>query len=261
MAMALERLLIVANRIDVSTDFGFDDMGSTVLAGYLTSSKPQRSSRAFAGGKTYAVVGAGSTGANIDLVIRDSSGNVVAADQAEDGNPTVTFTPPADDNYSIELSLVGQEEEFGAVVVMQDGGLRIDAETLQAVFQRMLDAGTFASGKVVEMGFPNGLVFQETEWAVQGTVLYPGEAIRQTGIRLKSNSAVFAAVSHEESFNIDLEVIDAQTNQTWADHEPDSNPIVIVDQPNPGTTYDLRVIYGQGEGGTLATSLIMQLSD
>jgi hypothetical protein len=261
MAMALERLLIMATRVNVSTDFGFDDKGSTVMAGFLTTAHPQKSSRPFEAGKTYAVIGAGSTEANVDIIVRDSAGNVVAADTEPDGNPTVTFTPAATDNYSIEMQVVGQEEEFGAVVVMQQGGLRVEAEILQAVFQRLLDAGAFASAKVQEMGFPNGLVFHESDWAVQGTILYAGEAIRQRGIRLGGNSAVFAAVSHEESLNIDLEVIDAGTGQSWADNEPDSNPIVIVDTPDPNTTYDLRVIYGAGETPTLATSLILTLSD
>jgi hypothetical protein len=261
MGAALERLLIMALRVNLTTDFGFDDKGSTVMAGFLTNERPQRSSRPFEQGKTYAVIGAGSTGANVDINVYDSSGNLIASDTAEDGNPTVTFTPAVTDNYSIELSLVGQAEEFGAIVVMQDGGLRIEAEILQAVFQRLLDAGAFASAKVQEMGFPNGLVFHEGDWAVQGTILYAGEAIRQRGIKLGTNSAVFAAVSHDESLNIDLEVIDASSGQSWADTEPDSNPIVIVDQPNPNTTYDLRVIYGQGDSATLATSLILKLSD
>lgn len=261
MAMALERLLIMAARVDVSTDFGFDDKGSTVMAGFLTSSHSQKSSRPFEAGKTYAVIGAGATGANVDIIVRDSAGNVVASDIEPDGNPTVTFTPAASDNYSIEMMVVGQNEEFGAIVIMQDGGLPVEAEILQKVFQRLLDAGAFASAKVQEMGFPNGLVFHESDWAVQGTILYAGEAIRQRGIRLGSNSAVFAAVSHDESLNIDLEVIDAGNGQSWADNQPDSNPIVIVDKPDPNTTYDLRVIYGQGDSATLATSLIMRLSD
>jgi hypothetical protein len=251
----------MATRVNVSTDFGFDDKGSTVMAGFLTTSHSQKSSRPFEAGKTYAVIGASSTEANVDLIVRDSAGNVVAADTEPDGNPTVTFTPTANDNYSIEMTVVGQAEEFGAVVVMQQGGLRVEAEILQAVFQRLLDAGAFASAKVQEMGFPNGLVFHESDWAVQGTILYAGEAIRQRGIRLGTHSTVFAAVSHEESLNIDLEVIDAGSGQSWADSEPDSNPIVILDTPDPNTSYDLRVIYGQGDSATLATSLILRLSD
>ncbi|PRQ06280.1 emp24/gp25L/p24 family protein [Enhygromyxa salina] len=261
MAMALERLLLMATRVDNTTDFGFDDKGSTVAAGFLRPEHPQQFTRVFEAGKTYAVIGAGSTEANIDIVIKDPGGNVIAADTEADGTPAVTFTAPTEGNYKIELSVVNQAEEFGAIVIMQDGGLPIPAETLQMVFQRLLDSGAFASGKVQELGFQNGLVFHEDDWALQGTVLYPGEAIRQTGITLGGNSAVFAAVSHEESFNIDLEVINANTGETAVDHEPDSNPIVIVDSPDPNTSYDLRVIYGQGDSATLATSLILIVSD
>ncbi|KIG13544.1 hypothetical protein DB30_07992 [Enhygromyxa salina] len=261
MAMALERLLLMATRVDNTTDFGFDDKGSTVVAGFLRPEHPQHFTRVFEAGKTYAVIGAGATEANIDVVVKDPSGNVIAADTEADGTPAVTFTAPTEGSYRIELSVVNQAEEFGALVIMQEGGLQIEAETLQKVFQRLLDSGAFASGKVQELGFPNGLVFHETDWALQGTVLYPDEAIRQTGITLGGNSAVFVAVSHEESFNIDLEVINANTGETSVDHEPDSNPIVIVDSPDPNTSYDLRVIYGQGDSATLATSLILVISD
>ena len=143
--------------------------------------------------------------------------------------------------------------------------LQIAAPILQKVFQRLLDAGSFASNQVIKAGFAGGLVFHPNDWAVQGTILYSGEAIRQRGINFDDSgrSAVFAAVSHEDDLNIDLEVIDARTNQTFSDYEPDSNPIVIVDAPDPNTTYDLRVIYPKVEGapGTLATALILVVGD
>jgi hypothetical protein len=261
MAAALERLLIVASRVNMTTDFGFDDQGSTVVAGFLRQGKPQTLRRTLEAGKNYAIVGAGSTEANIDIAIYDSQGRMVAQDAELDSNPTLVFKPPTTDNYAVELSVVNQAEEFGALVVMTEGGLRIEAPILQSVFQRLLNAGEFASGKVQELGFQNGLIFHENDWAVQGTVLYPGEAIRQRGISLAANSAVFAAVAHADEYNIDLEVIDTVAGNSWSDTEPDSNPVVIVDQPDPNSSYDFRVMYGEGEGATLATSLILKLSD
>ncbi|MFO7565008.1 MAG: hypothetical protein R6X02_20350 [Enhygromyxa sp.] len=261
MATALERLLVVASRVNMTTNYGFDDQGSTVVAGFLRQGKPQYFTRPLEAGKSYALFAAGSTVANIDLHVFDSRGTLVAADTEADGNPAVSFTPQATDNYRIELSVVNQAEEFGALVVMQEGGLRIESPILQHVFQRLLDSGAFASAKVQEMGFPNGLVFHENDWALQGVVLYPGEAIRQRGISLDANSAVFAAVSHDDSLNIDLEVIDANTGHSQADTAPDSNPMVIIDKPNPSSTYDVRLIYGAGASPTLATSLILKLSD
>jgi hypothetical protein len=262
MAIALERLLIVASRVNMTTNFGFDDQGSTVVAGFLRQDRPQFFTRPLEAGKVYAIFGAGATGeGNIDLHVYDSSNNLVAADTELDGNPAVSFAPSVTDNYRVELSIVNQNEEFGALVVMTEGGLRIEAPILQSVFQRLLDSGAFASAKVQELGFPNGLVFHENDWAVQGVILYPGEAIRQRGVRLDANSAVFSAVSHEESFNIDLEVTDTVSGQQWTDFEPDGNPLVIIDNPNTGSDYDVRVIYGAGESATLATSLILKLSD
>ncbi len=261
MAAALERLLIVASRVDMTTNFGFDDQGSTVFAGFLRAGHPQSTSRPLEAGRNYLIFAAGSTEANIDLMIYDARGQLVAGDNAPDGAPALNFVPSATDNYRIELSVVDQPEEFGALVVMADGGLKVDAPILQGVFQRLLDSGQFASAKVQELGFPNGLIFHENDWSVQGVILYPGEAIRQRGIRLEPSSAVFAAVSHEPSINIDLEVVDAGSGQSWADTGPDGNPLVIVDAPNPNSSYDLRVIYGAGAAPTLATSLILKLSN
>jgi hypothetical protein len=261
MAAALERLLIVASRVNLTTNFGFDDQGSTVVAGLLRQGRPQYFVRPLEAGKVYAVFAAGSTEANIDLHVYDSAGNLVALDTELDGNPAVSFKPTVTDNYRFELSVVNQAEEFGALVVMTEGGLRVDAPILQSVFQRLLDSGAAASRKVQEMGFPNGLIFHENDWAVQGVILYPGEAIRNTNITLDANSAVFAAVSHEETFNIDLEITDVSSGQMWTDFEPDGTPLVLVDQPNPNSRYDLRVIYGAGESPTLATSLILKLSN
>ena len=261
MATALERLLIVASRVDMTTDFGFDDKGSTVVAGYVKAGRPQYINRPLEAGRTYAIFAAGATDANIDLKIYDSSGNLVAGDTELDSRPAVSFMPAASDSYKIELSVADGGEDFGAIVIMQDGGLRVEANILQGVFQRLLDSGELASNKVQEMGFPNGLVFHENDWAVQGVILYPGEAITQRGIDLAATSAVFAAVAHEDTFNIDLEVKDVNSGQVWSDVEPDSNPVVIVDEPDPNSDYELRVIYGEGDGPTLATSLILRLGE
>lgn len=258
MAMALQNILINALRINLTTNFGFDDLGSTLLAGYLTASHSQASTRQFEVGKTYAIIGAGATGANLDLFVRDPAGNVIAADTEPDGNPAVVFVPPSTDIYQIELSLVGAQEEIGAVVVLQDGGMKVDTTILQSVFQQLLNVGAMASTAVQEEGWAHGLVFHEGTWSVQGTILYAGEAITQRGIQLGGQPAVFVAVAHDQSFNIDLDVTDAQSGQTWANHEPDSTPFVVLEESNPNSSYDLRVIYGQGDAGTLATSLILQ---
>lgn len=262
MAHSLEQALVVASRINETTEFGFDDKASTVVAGYVTPAKPQTLSRPLEAGKTYAVFANGATtDANLDIVVTGPDGSMLAVDDAYDNNPAVTFVAPAEGNYEIQLRLSGGAEEFGSMVVMAEGGLQIDPDILQVAFQTLLDNATNASMKVVEMGFPNGLIFHENDWALSGTILYPGEAIRQRGIELGANSAVFSAVAHDPGMNIDLEVINVNSGAVVSDYEPDANPLVIVDQPDVNSAYDLRVIYGEGDQATLATALILTLSD
>jgi hypothetical protein len=261
MAIALERLLLTAARLNNNTDYGFDDKDNTVLAGFVTKERPQTITRVFEPGRPYAIFAAGATDSNVDLHVYDANGQLVVADEAGDGQPAVVFEPKSKDPYRIELSVVNQAEEFGALAVMVDGGVRIPSPILQKGFQRLLDSGAHAAGKVKEMGHEAGVVFHENGWSVQGVVLYANEAIRRSGIALDPASAIFSAVSHDPTFNIDLEVIEKSTGQTWEDKEPDGNPLVLVDAPRSDTTYDMRVLYGAPEGSepTLATALVLKL--
>ncbi len=90
-----------------------------------------------------------------------------------------------------------------------------------------------------------------------------GTAVILTNGRLDTADAKTAhgLIRGTERFKI-LGVIDANSGQSWADTEPDGNPLVIVDEPDPNTSYELQVSFrGEGESKTLATSLILVLSD
>jgi hypothetical protein len=261
MAQVLQQILVVAARIDETTDFGYDDQASTVVAGYLKPDKPQLLTRSFEAGKSYAVFATGATDTgDLDITVIDPNGEVVTADREPDENPMVVFTPAETGVYQVALSLAGREEEFGAMVVMVEGGIQIRPDILQPAFQSLLDNATGASVAVAENGFANGLAFHENDWALNSTILYPGEVIRQTNLRIDQVS-VFSAVAHDPTFNIDLQVTDQNSGATVSDVEPDGNPLVLVDSPDPNSRYEMAVTYGQGNGPTLATSLVLKLSD
>ncbi|EDM77472.1 hypothetical protein PPSIR1_24849 [Plesiocystis pacifica SIR-1] len=264
MAHALEQVLLVAQRVNESSNYGFDDKASTVVAGYLRNGQSHSLNRPLEAGAKYAVFATGATDtANLDIIITGPSGQEVAVDQADDNNPAVSFQAPEDGGYQIRLVLTGGSDEFGAMVIMREGGLRIDTDILQGAFQSLLDNATAASSKVIEMGFGSGLVFHENDWALSGTVLYPGETIRQRGLQLDPQSAVFTGVAHDPNMNIDLEIIDANSGASEADTAPDANPLVLIDKPDPNSSYDMRLMYpdsGNGEPA-LATALILKLGE
>ena len=261
MAAALEQVLVMASRIDETTEYGYDDQASTVVAGYLRSDKPQLLTRTFEAGKSYAVFATGATDlADLDITVMGPDGTELAADRETDENPMVVFVPPETGVYQVQLSLIGADDEFGAMVVMREGGIQIRPDILQPAFQTLLDNATGASNAVLEKGFGQGLLFHENDWALNATILYPGETIRQNNLRVDDVS-VFLAVAHDPTLNIDLQVADMNSGASISDTEPDANPLVVLDSPDPSSRYELAVSYdASANGPTLETSLILKLA-
>lgn len=261
MAVVLEQILVVASRIDETTEYGYDDQASTLVAGYLQPGKPQLLTRSFEAGQRYVVFATGATDeGDLDIVIANDKSELLAADVEPDENPMVEFTPTETGMYQVQLSLAGREEEFGAMVVMREGGIKIRPDILQPAFQSLLDNATGASQAVTENGFPNGLAFHENDWALTSTILYPGETIRMTNLVLQQVS-VFLAVAHDPTYNIDLQVMNNISGEAIADTEADGNPLVLINEPDPSSRYDSTISYSEGNGPTLATSLVLKLSE
>jgi hypothetical protein len=259
MAMALQQVLVVASRINDTTNFGYDDKAGTVVAGYLKPERPQALRRVFEAGQSYVVFATGATDqADLDIIVMSPSGELLAADVENDENPIVTFVAPETGQYEINLQMAAGEEEFGAMVVMRDGGIKIRPDILQPAFQTMLDNTKNANLKVIEAGWGNGLIFYENDWSLTSTILYPGESIRQNNLVL-DQITVFSAVAHDPNMNIDLIVSNTNGFQV-SDFEPDANPLLLVDTPDPSARYDAAISYGTGTDPVLATGMITTLS-
>ncbi len=260
MALALEQVLVFASRIDQTTEFGYDDQAPTVVAGYVTPSKPKVLTRTFEAGQNYVVFATGATDvADLDIALVGPNGEEVTADREVDENPMVGFTPTETGLHQITLTMAAGEADIAAMVVMRDQGFKIQPEILQPAFQTMLDRGAATSVVVAEGGLGSGLIFHENDWALTATVLNPGEVIRQTALQIETAS-VFMAVAHDPTMNIDLAVTDANTGAAVSDTAPDANPLVVIEAPDPESRYELAIGYPEGNGPTLATALILQLS-
>ena len=121
----------------------------------------------------------------------------------------------------------------------------------------MLDNTKNANLKVIEAGWGNGLIFYENDWSLTSTILYPGESIRQNNLTL-DQITVFSAVAHDPNMNIDLIVSNTNGFQI-SDFEPDANPLLLVDTPDPSARYDAAISYANGTDPVLATGLITTL--
>lgn len=258
MATALEKALQFSSYIEESTEFGFDGDATAIFGGVLSDAglsviRPLRADR------QYIVFAAASHDVDIDVGVFDADGKNIVVDNANDSQPLVSFTPPADGNYRILVApgSAGLQAFVGAGILNNKDGFRVPPKILKGLFQSLLDSGSRANTQVGQIEGRSGLIFHAGpgEWSLLGTFLNPGEKITMPGIHLPG-SAVIISAAHDQSLDIDAAMHDGG-GRHWEDKEKDAVPILVVDDPTPNAEHALEVSYAKGTGVTLAGSLIL----
>jgi hypothetical protein len=255
MAMALEKLLAAVVEVNTRVSYGIDGDASAIVGGYITAGADIRLDRGLRGGTSYIILGMGAVQSDVDILVVDGNGNVVAKDTTTDDVPIVEFTPASAGSFSIRLT--SPAENFGAIAVMQKDGYTVPPKMLHEVFQNLLDRGAHASQLVARDG-ASGASFNEGNLSLHGTILNPGEGIRQSQIPLSSTGAIFLAVGHAENIDLNMEV-SSPSGVVGRDTERDAVPVVIVPQPEPGVPHSFVLQYVKGDQPTLGTSLILRV--
>lgn len=255
MAMALEKVLGSVLEVNRAMPYGLDGDASAIVGGYITAGADIRLDRGLRGGTSYIILGTGAVQADIDLLVFDGEGNVVAKDTSTDDVPIVEFTPSTAGSFSIRL--VSPAENFGAIAVMQKDGYNVPPKLLHEVFQGLLDRGAHANQLVATDG-GTGASFNEGNLSLHGTILNPGEGIRQSNIPLASTGAIFIAVGNTQNIDLNMEV-SSPSGVIGEDTETDGVPVVIVPQPEPGVPHSFVLQYVKGDQPTLGTSLILRI--
>jgi len=256
MALALEKVLGGVVEINQALEFGIDGDASAIVGGFIAAGRDIHLNRGLRGGTDYIIFGTGAVEADVDLLIFDSGGNLVAQDRSTDAIPIVRFTPAADDSFSIRLT--SPSENFGAIAVMQKDGYAVPTKMLHEVFQNLLDRGANASKTIARDTGASGVSFNEGNLSLHGTILNPGEGIRQSDIELSPTGAIFLAVGHSLDIDLNMEV-GSPSGLVGQDTDPDGTPVVIVAEPGQGVPHNFVVQYAKGDQPTLGTSLILRV--
>lgn len=262
MALALQEMLAVGSRIQRRGPLALDDQGVALALGYLKPGGTQQLERVLEAGETYVAFATSALGLNIDLELVGPGGELVTADRSPDALPAIAFQVPSTGSYILQLRQSDDAEDFAALALTRVGGVEIELESMRDGLLRILDNGASASQLVREKSLGWGLLAYEPEFALQSMLLAPGERLSDADLRLSQPSVILAA-SHDGVRNIDLELVDQNSEQRWEDIEPDGNPLLVVDAPSPDTAYTLRMSY-PAEGSdadelTLASLLVLEL--
>jgi hypothetical protein len=220
---ALRRLTAVSASAQERYSLGFASGGSSIFGAFIVPGAPAMLSREFVAGTRYVLIGAtDDDGYNIDIIIRDTSGNSVAEDVAPDPNPVVEFTPTVTGNYRVELRTAGQA--FATMAVMEQSGFTVPADRIEtSVFGSVQKAAELSKTMRERSGNSMGLNFHANgDWCLLGTVMEQGDVVSQW-FTLEGEH-VFLASGDASASNLDLALLDDNQSTVAADTEVDAIP-------------------------------------
>ncbi|MDI1476030.1 hypothetical protein [Polyangium sp. y55x31] len=264
MTQAVGRVTGAAQRFEQQSRFGFDEDASCVLGAFLENGREVSVTRPLRAGVRYVILGGGSDGVeDLDLAVESPEGRVVAADTMDDAQPVVELTPPKEGKYRIRLANAkkGEGGGFGVVAIMREGGLSIPVNRFVESFGRTLSNAAQASHLVARrMKGSQGLAFHaDGEWSFFGTILAEEENIRTGGLELEAPLSVILAGADAAADDVNLEVLDATTNEIAGRDDADDAAPVVALEPTKGHTYKVSVANVKGRGTSLVTMLVLDL--
>lgn len=256
MTSALDDLTKRALKAQESTPLGFDGDAATFMGAFLTGGKFVKFSRKFEPGITYAFLGGSSGATDIDIVVRDPSGNIVAGDVDKDATPIVKFKTDTGGVFHVFLHLAKESPAaFVSLGVMREKGLSIPASRIkESVYGAVAKAAKLSAG-VKERKMGDGLRFHAgDDWALYGTVMSQGEAIRFGGLDLDTKHIVLGS-GDSATTDINLSLLDDSGRPVASDMEPD--PLPVLGFNSPGGVYTLKVDCVGATGKTLVTAVVL----
>lgn len=255
MKESMIRLLAPASEITSGSDFGFWD--TAYLGAYLRPGGFSYLTTTLEAGQTYAFVGAGNEPTrDLDLIIEDEWGQVVAEDVDESIAPVVVYQPARTGRYTIKLKLYDATTAcFCGVALLKKNGWTVPVENLDVAMENVLARCDNVASQV-----PARFLQVPGEWAVIGTILREGASQTFYDISLGSGRRAVTSGGDTVTRDIDLQVyLDGSNPQVLDDDsDPDAAPLVEC-VASSSSRYGIVIKNAASNGGTLVMTAILEV--
>jgi hypothetical protein len=255
MTQALGRVMSAVRELTDQTEMGLDD--SSVCFGGALIRVGQESSTGvpLQEGRTYGFVGGGDNDAqDVDIVLRDPDGKVVAQDTDTDASPAFEFSCRRTGQYRIFLRMAKSKDDasFGAFALLRKGGFDVPTKNLTVAASNCL--------RLCESAHENGsgAIFHQGagEWAILGTILKEGEELTHRGVAFRDGRHAVLAAADANAKDLDLTVIGPNDKVVGKDADTDPNPVVLF---TGAGTIQFKLSNRKSTGATLAFVSLLEL--
>ena len=207
-------------------------------------------------GQSYVFIGGGDdTARNVDVLLQDARGRVVAKDTLADASPFVQFVPKASGRYKMSLKLRSARSSaaFCSVTVLQRNGYDLPVPRLGEALAKtlVLSAAVFQDSK-------GGRFIQDRNtWALYGGVVRSGNSLSSDPKMYGAANRGFVAVGDNRMKDLDLHLLSG-SGKVLASDTGNGQAAAISRVSNRGT-YSLGIVNKYSTGPALVMAVLMDL--
>ena len=254
MAESMAINLGLGANIEKNSNYGFHD--TCYLGAFIRPGNNSFLTMQLDAGQDYLFTGAVHQGCDLDIIVEDSSGRVVARDTKADNIPIVVFAPNYTDKYTVRLKLhSAAQAQFCGMVLLKKGGWSIPVANLGTAGESILELCQQIARK-------RNTRFLEVpgEWALIGQVMKSDTSTTFSGIRLGGGRRAMVAAGDNNSDDIDLVVSrDAKfPAQLISDTQRDNIPLVDL-QANETSSYSVETRNVRSSGATIIMTALLDI--
>jgi hypothetical protein len=256
MRSSMIRLLAPVSTIVDKKEYGFSQ--TAYLGAFLRPGGFSFLRTTLTAGTAYLFIGAGNQSArDLDILIEDESGRVVAKDVQVDAVPMVFFTPDQTRPYTLKLHLPAATAPCfcGMALLQKGGGWNVPAGNLDAAMDNMIahceDVATRRAAKFLDV---------PGEWAVIGTILKEGKQNIFSDLRLGTGRRAVVAGGDTATRDIDLYIFrdGLKPKLLDADKDDDASPLVHC-VADAAERYGVLIQNSKSDGGTMIMTALLDI--
>jgi hypothetical protein len=229
--------------------------GTSVAASFVNPGRGASLRLPLRSDETYAFVGAGDDdAADVDIILRDHRGDVVAYDEDVDATPFLVYRPRRSGDYTLTLELhAARVRSFVALAILTDGtGYSVPLSSMATALR-----GSLMQAEVVARAQPGTHYHhQDNHWAILGQVLPQGGSMQITNLTMEDEQHVIVAAGDAAAQDLDIFVRKAG-RLIASNEDPEALPWVIV-RTRAASDYEVEVRNVRSSGPTLVVMSMIE---
>lgn len=256
---ALAKTCFLANKIQQdSAELGLYEDGPYLVGTRLTMGQSRSGKFTFQRKVEYALVGWGDNDArDVDIIVRDSDGSVVAMDVATDATPIVRFSVPRSGDYSVELKLHAPDTAgdccFCCFIVLEEDGWSVPLSNCVDAIVNLEKVADY----VVRHEDGNVRIANGDCWGVSGIVLKEGQFYSSTNLNLEDGRHVLIGAGDGHARDLDNTVQSPGGTTLGKDEAADQYPITAF--RSNGTSVNTAISMPKSTGASLVLQSMLKV--